>query len=228
MIKIPENCRAVGGRSIEESYRNLIEWADTVEPPLAGGGFRLRDEWDEVRYYAGAKSPIYPVKFQVRLTGDEVIVSPGLLNRESPRMGIDRLDLLRRDFEMVRQPVRPRLRLLDKKEKDSEQGPGADGRSFVCLRILVDRERGEPAVEDRPRDWLLIVHRSTLPPGFHSGAMPEVDIEGYSACYWPIAVVYWTADGRRPTGARNCVNFDLHHSYYPPADDGAHGIHVCY
>lgn len=228
MIKIPDNCRAVEGRSIEESYRNLIAWADQLTPPLAGAGLRIRDEWDQVRYYAAGRKPVYPVKFQVRVSGDEVYVSPGTVNRETPRMGIDRLDLNRYDLEGVRQPSRPRLRILDKAEKDSQQGPGEDGRSFVCVRLLVDPQTREAAVEARPEDWLLVIHRSTLPPGFQSGAMPEEMIDEYSACIWPLAVIYWSPDRSRVAHAQNVVNFDLVHSYYPPDEEGTPGAHVCY
>jgi len=229
MIKIPQNARAVAGRPIDTTIRNLERFIDSLSPAPGGGRVRLRDFWDEVSYYSPPARINFPVKFQIYHSGGEVTVTPGTLNGEVPRMGIERLDLNGIDLEGAEQSVRPRLLIDDKRELLSDQGPGKDGRSFVCLRILCEQKTGKPLIEDRPEDWLLIVHKSALPPGFESGVMTEDTAaeEGVSIGFWPLGVLYWQLKSRTVTRYLQAVNFDLKHHYYP-ADGDRPGAHVCF
>ena len=184
-MKVPKEARARKGKPIPPAWIALQKWAETPEPH-PGPGTRIREMPDETIIFTGRGGPTWPHPWRAAVTGSGIVVEPGFVNASMPRAGKENLTLDGLDEKDEPTGRRPEI-LLD-------SGPGRDGRSFICVRVVVDPATGEVTAETDPLKWLTVVHRSTLPVGFESGAMPEVIEDELSVGYFPVVLLYWTGD----------------------------------
>lgn len=198
-MKLPNAARAIKGKPIPAAWEALQTFADAPEPKPYGT--RVTEFPDETIYYTPRPKAPWGHPWKTALSGLGAIVAPGLVNAAMPRAGRELLTLDGLDQAGKPTSRRPTIELTE---------PGKDGRSFICVRVMV--KDGEAAVEDAPIHWLTLVHRSKLPAGFESGMMPSVthggDDEGYEFGYFPLTVLYWTPDHSR---VARLLPFAYHH-----------------
>ncbi len=190
MALFPEELRARPDREIPPTWERMQNWVDRFPARHSGTVIRTTELPDETLVFAAPSANPWDHPFFVSLFGFEAVLSPGLLNLEMPRMGTENLTLDGKDENGEDAGKVPTLELLGQRYG----GGGADNRSFICLRVMCDLETGEPDVEGRPLEYLTVVHRPELPPGFHSGGMPEILEDGATVGLWPLAVCYWSED----------------------------------
>lgn len=191
MPVFPDEARAEEGRPIPPAWRALERWVDNYEVPTGGPNYRVRVWPDQVDFFARRKPASWRHPFRVSVAGTKAFVSPGLLNLEIPRMGEENLTLDGLDETGKESGRIPELDLAG----PEHGGPGKDGRSFICLRVVVNPETGEPSLEEKPAEWLSVVHRPELPRGYHAGGMPTVDEGGAEVGLWPLSILYWNPEG---------------------------------
>jgi len=216
MANFPDHLRAIPGREITAAWHGLERWVDGYSVTVGGPYIRAKVFPEEILLYTRAEQRAWRHPFKVSVFETVAAVAPGFLNVEMPRMGPDNLTLDGLDTNGDEAEDLPTLDLLGKKDG----GPGEDGRSFICLRVVVDLETGEPDKEKLPLEFLTVVHRPELPPGFHAGGMPEVIEDGASVGYWPLAVLHWLPEGKT---IRQSIQYCIHnhqHRYQPGGEDG--------
>lgn len=215
-MRVPKPARARKGQPILPAWEALQKWAESPEP-RPGKGTRVRELPDETILYTARDGTSWPHPWKAAVTGAGVVVAPGFVNATMPRAGKELLTLDGLDQQGEPSGRRPEILL--------ESGPGPDGRSFICARVVVDPATGETTAEADPLHWLTLVHRSTLPVGFTSGAMPEV-IEGdCSVGYFPLVILYWTE--ARVSRLFAAAHHHLQHRFRPGPEkpDGGHEPH---
>jgi len=213
-MRVPPAARARKGKPIKPAWEALQKW--TEEPaPHPGKGTRIREMPGETLHFTSRSGTTWAHPWKPAITGAGIVVAPGFLNASMPRAGRDLLTLDGYDRDDKPTGRRPEI-LLD-------SGAGPDGRSFVCVRVVVDLESGEAAADRAPLDWLTVVHRSELPVGFQSGSMPEVLEGGYGVGYFPIAILYW--QDRRVSRLFPAAHHHLQHRRYDGREnsDGTRG-----
>lgn len=195
-IRFPEKARAVPGRPIIPAWKELEKFADQIEPERHGKNVRAIHLPGETIFSARRPRGRPLFFFGAAIAqGKFAVVRPGYVNHIQPTIldGISgsRMYLDGRDLEGVETG---RQHYFDIVSGD-HGGPGENGRSFLCLRILVLRESGIPAKEELGPAFLEVTHRSELPAGFFAGGMPEEDEvpegEDFSSGLWPIAELIW-------------------------------------
>lgn len=212
-MRIPERARARPGKAIPKTWRELQRYADKP-PPRPGRGTRSREFPDETVFYTPPAKNTWPHPWRTALSGLSATVAPGLVNNEMPRAGKDLLTLDGRDLEGNEVGRRPAILI----SVADGGGPGPDGRSFLCVRVEVDPATGEVTKEDRPGEWLTVVHRKELPRGYESGAMPEVIEGGASVGYFAIAILYWGAN-EQPGRILHPAHHHLQHQFVAGGED---------
>lgn len=211
-MKLPKEARARAGKPIKPAWEALQKFANTPDPkPL---GTRVRELPDETIYFTPRAISPWGHPWKSGLSGQGAIVAPGLVNAIMPRAGRDLLTLDGDDAEGKPTGRRPVIAI--------EEDPGEDGRSFLCVRIVVTAE-GDAAIEDLPQEWLTVVHRPTLPVGFASGLMPSVTEGGFEVGYFPITILYWTKDASRVSRLMPFAYHHLQHRFIPGAEKKAGG-----
>lgn len=204
-MKLPEKARAVKGRPIPPTWEALQAFADAPEPRPRGT--RVRELPGETLFFTPRPVSPWGHPWRAALSGRGAAVAPGLVNATMPRAGRDLLTLDGADETGAPTGRRPEIELTD--------GAGDDGRSFLCVRLLVTAD-GEAAIEDEPLRWLTVVHRPALPVGYQSGLMPSVVEDGYEVGYFPLTVLYWT--GNRIARLLPCAHHHLQHRFVAGAE----------
>jgi len=201
-MKLPKKARATPGQPIKPAWEALQAFAD--QPEAKPIGTRVTELPDETIYFTPrAKSP-WAHPWKTALSGTGAIVAPGLVNGVMPRAGKELLALDGTDTKDKPTSRRPIVEITK---------PGDDGRSFVCVRVVVLPETGP-----RPPDWLTVVHRPELPVGFESGMMPSVTEAGEEIGYFPLTVLYWSPDKSRVTRLLPFAYHHLQHRYLEGGD----------
>ncbi|MFK5923279.1 MAG: hypothetical protein QM496_13965 [Verrucomicrobiota bacterium] len=214
----PEELKAVEGRAIPPAWVGLGDWVDEFPVPKAPPDVRVRELPGETIFFKPPRSPAWIHPFRVFISGTEATVRPGLLNLEMPRMGTENLTLNGLDESGDDAGRVPVLELLGQRYG----GSGPDRRSFICLRVVVDLESGEPEKDASPLGFLTVVHRPDLPEGFHSGGMPEILEDDKTIGLWPLAVLYWNEDGDLISQViQNCIHNQQHRYARGVAIDGS-------
>lgn len=205
MPRFPEPARAVPGRAIPPAWMALERWVDGL-PPIAFSGrdVRVAEFPDETLVHFDSRAEPWRWPFKVSVSGTRATIRPGLVNLVMPRIlplpgeSEDELGLYLDGTNTAGEDTgrRPSLELLGQ----AEGGPGPDGRSFVCLVVQADPVSGDLVMErEEGRVFAATVEpRPELPAGFErGGGMPEtLNSAGASIGVWPLAIVYWAADGR--------------------------------
>lgn len=192
MPDFPDEIRAKDGRPIVPAYHALETWVDNYPVHGSGAGLRTRQYPGQTMFRSAPRAKRPRTFFRVSVAGTEAQVGAGAVNFEIPRMGEEGLTLEGLDKDGRDTGRLPALELLPR----DNGGPGEDGRSFICLRILCDPKTAEPLKEALPLDWLTVVHRPALPFGSHFGGVPGVLEDDVNAGYEPLAVLYWDPEGR--------------------------------
>jgi hypothetical protein len=218
MPRLPEAARARKGRPILPAWEALEKFVDGYEVTVPGGQ-RVRELPDETILFQSNRQKGWPHPWKSSLSGGGATVAPGFVNGEMPRAGEALLTLEGRDLDGKLLGRRPVVAIT----RAEQNTPGRDGRSFLCIRLVVDPATGEAAKEALPADWLTVVHRSALPPGYESGGLPETLEAGYSVGYFAIAILYWTPDRRRIERLFHPAHHSLQHQWIRGAtlDDGS-------
>lgn len=191
MPLFPDDARANPGRAIPPAWRSLENWVDDFEPPMGGIHTRVTEWPDQTSYFTRRETPPPRFRFRCAVAGTSATVGMGFLNLETPRMGEELLTLDGLDKDGIDTGRIPELPLLF----GEYGGPGRGTLiSYIVLRVIVDAEAGEPALEAHPFEWLTVTHRPSLPPGFHAGGMPTKSEGDLEVALWPLAKLYWTAD----------------------------------
>ena len=210
MPRLPENVRAKRGRAIPPTWKRMERWVKQFGVSRSSGT-RTRELPDETIIYSNKRRKGWPHPWRAALTGTGAVVAPGFVNAQMPRASRDLLTLEGRDAENRLTGLRPEIPLFEA----PESGPGGDGRSFLCIRLVVDPETGEAAVDRFPQEWLTVVHRKSLPPGYESGGLPEVIEGGYSVGYFALTVLYWSPTGDRVARLFPAAHHSLQHQWIP-------------
>jgi hypothetical protein len=184
-------------------WARLVQWAKQKDVVAHGPGVRVAEGvyGTTVRY-----APSYPWDHPFRGTvfRGSITIRPGTVDGEMPTLDGVYLDGYDAEGHEVGEPL---LTLAD------GDGPGPDGRSTVCLRMLWDVERrlarvGEP-------DWLTVAHVPDL-----DAARAEL---GPGVALEPLLILYWREG--RVDRYRQSVHHNLVHSYLPGDESGSPGRH---
>lgn len=211
-MKLPKAARARKGQPIKTAWDALQTFSDAPEPKPYGT--RVTEFPDETIYFTSRAKAPWGHPWKTALSGLGAIVAPGLVNAAMPRAGRELLTLDGLDQAGKPTSRRPTIELTE---------PGKDGRSFLCVRVMV--KDGEAAVEDSPIHWLTLVHRSTLPAGFESGMMPSVIEDDAEIGYFPLTVLYWTPDHSRVARLLPFAYHHLQHRFVPGTEKPGGGTY---
>lgn len=222
MSRFPEPARAVPGRAIPPAWKALEGWVDGLPPAgiaLSGRGIRVAEFPDQALVHFDQRAEPWRYPFKVSITGTLATIRPGLVNLQMPRIvqrdgveiGLDGVTL-----DGVDTGRRPALDILD----HPRGGPGRDGRSFLCVRVLVDVATGALVPVDvpdgAPAAYAVTVEpRTALPAGYENGGTPEetVNEAGQSVGVWPLALCYWAANGRSIRRVCQVAHHHIEHRY---------------
>lgn len=222
-IRFPEKARAVPGRPILPAWAELEKWANEIEPEKHSTNVRATHLPGETIFSARRPRgrPIFFFGAAIA-AGKFAVIRPGYVNQIQPTVldsiSGSRMYLDGRDLDGVETGRQHYLDLVS----GESGGPGENGRSFLCLRILVVRESGIPAKEELGPEFLSVVHRSELPAGFFAGGMPEEDadhtpegFEDFSAGVWPVAELIWKESGDLVLRWNQIALHNLTHRFTP-------------
>ncbi len=179
-------------------WARLLQWARQKDVVVADPNARVSETMYGTRVVFEPRFP-WDHPLRVSVADRTVSVRPGYVDDEMPTLHGISLDGLDADGEQRAEP----LYLIPR-----DAGPGPDGRSFICLRMLYDVAR-RIARESEP-DWLTIVHVADL-----DAARTEAGIE---VAIEPLAVCYWEGSTIRRT--RQIVHHNLQHHFLPGEGEG--------
>jgi hypothetical protein len=174
-------------------WARLLQWAKQKDVIVADPDARVYETMHGTRVVFEPRFP-WDHPYRTGVTGRTVSVRPGYVGDDMPT--IEGVSLDGYDADGVEKAA-PVLTLA------KDDGPGADGRSYVCLRMLYDVSRRQTL--DADPDWLTIVHVPDL-------ATTRTDA-GPSIAYEPLAIIYWR--GGKPDRCTQIVHHNLKHSFLP-------------
>jgi hypothetical protein len=181
-------------------WARLLLWAKQKDVIVTDPAARVSETMHGTRVVFEPRFP-WDHPLRVSVSGRSVNVRPGYVDDEMPTIEGIYLDGYDLDGTEKAEPIF---------EIAKGEGPGADGRSFICLRMKYDLARRQP-MEDEP-DWLTITH-ITLLDYSRDFAGPEVAIE-------PLAVLYWDTTRTKIVRTAQIVHHNLKHSFLPGQGDG--------
>ena len=126
--------------------------------------------------------------FRVRLAARLAFVGEGTVNNLTPTIGGATLD-------------------ANPPGVDLSAGPNSALRSWVCLRVSVDLQKG--ALDEKTPDAQTIVHVNDLMPYVKNGLALD---DGHGRALWPLAMIVWQ-DARTPKRVVRNVYFNQSHTF---------------
>lgn len=199
-------------------WRRFVAWAQSL-PVIVGPNVRLSRSILGTKVLVRSSNPVR-TPFRVSHGGRTLRISAGTVDGEVPWIGLDRSGSMGnvrlngdrgKDLEPL--PI-GQVRY----ELNVEDGPGADGRSFVTIAAHLLRAReADLTSPGQSAETLRIEHRSDLSPAYR-----ETSRLASGACYHTLAILYWNPD----TGAIERVGQVCHHHLQIVVDADGVGFFV--